>query len=155
MSKMMMNKTPRSLTLAVMIIGIIFLSIISACGGSSSGDPSPDDEAQTTVSGSVQAPDGQFASNQQKGLLQYIAALVIAEANTAVSGLSPVTEGAVVELIRIDTDGTILATLATTTVSSGTYSFNLTKLGLNFSGDLVVRAVGTGVQMRAVVVGEQ
>jgi alpha-tubulin suppressor-like RCC1 family protein len=45
-------------------------------------------------------------------------------------------------------------TLASTTVSSGRYSFNLTSLGLTFTSDLVVRVANGPVQMRAFVTGE-
>jgi alpha-tubulin suppressor-like RCC1 family protein len=48
--------------------------------------------------------------------------------------------------------GTV-SVLASTTVSDGRYSFNLTSLGLTFTSDLAVRVANGPVQMRAFVTG--
>ncbi len=59
------------------------------------------------------------------------------------------------QLVRIDAIGNVTATLASTAVSGGRYSFNLASLGLAPASDLAVRVVnsGTGVQLRAFVTG--
>jgi hypothetical protein len=154
MTSMTLKKTPGRLTAALILIGIISLFFISGCGGSGGGSAPVPSGAQITVSGSVQAPNGQLASYQQERLLKKFADLVIAEAEAAISGMSPVPDGTSVELVRIDAAGTILKTLATTSVTNGRYSFNLTALKLNYTVDLLVRVVGSTTQMRAMVVGE-
>jgi DNA-binding beta-propeller fold protein YncE len=144
------KEKPRGLMQVPIVLGIVFLFLLSACGGSSGGKGTPGSASRTTVSGAVQAPDGQFA---KAGPLQILARLVGVEAAAAPSGMLPVPAGTRVELVRINASGTVLATLAVTAVANGRYSFDLTALGLGFSGDLVVRAVGSVSHLRAMVVG--
>jgi hypothetical protein len=74
----------------------------------------------------------------------------------ALSGLSSVPDGTPVQLGHIDRNGTFMAVIASTTVSGGRYSFNLTSLGLAFSSTLVasVSNPASGARMRAFVTRE-
>ena len=74
-------------------------------------------------------------------------------AYASLSGLSPVPNGTAVQLGKMSSGGTVTP-LASTTVSRGRYSFNLTSLGLTFTNDLVVRVANGAVQMRAFVTGD-
>jgi hypothetical protein len=80
---------------------------------------------------------------------------VFPEAVAALSGLNSVPDGTPVQLVRIDDAGNVAATLASTSVIGGRYSFNLTSLGLSPASNLAVRVVnpGTGAQLRAFVSG--
>ncbi len=77
------------------------------------------------------------------------------EAVAALSGVNPVPDGTPVQLIRIDDAGNVAASLASTAVTGGRYSFNLTSLGLSPASNLAARVVnsGTGAQLRAFVTG--
>jgi hypothetical protein len=133
-----------------------FTLTLAACGGDDGGSPPPPPSpAQIIVSGTVQAPAGQVALFTKPSLRERIGALVFPEDVAALSGVSPVSDGTPVQLIRIDDAGNVAAALASTTVSAGRYSFNLTSLGLNPSSNLLVHVVnsGTGAQMRAFVTG--
>lgn len=137
------------------LIIVLFLSaLLVACpsggGGSSSPTPPP-----IVVSGTVHAPGGQVAFYRQQDFLERFTDRFTLSAYAAVSGLSLVPDGTVVEIGRIDSSGNFTP-LSTTTTSNGKYTFNLTNLGLGFSSDLVVRVfnTGTGVQMRGFVNGE-
>ena len=90
---------------------------------------------------------------REQDTLERFADLFIPSAYAAVSGLSSVLDGTQVQLVRLNDDGTVGATLATTTTSQGQYSFNLTNLGLQFSSGLIVRVTGGATQMRAFVTG--
>ena len=140
MTTLLTKEKPQCLMQIPIVLGIVSLFFLSACGGASGGKGAPGSASRTTVSGAVQAPDGQFA---KAGPLQVLARLVGVEAAAAPSGMLPVPAGTRVELVRINASGTVLATLAATAVANGRYSFDLTALGLGFSGDLVVRAVGS------------
>jgi hypothetical protein len=82
--------------------------------------------------------------------------LLFPEAVAALTGLSAVPDGTVVQLGHIDRNGNFMAVLASTTVSGGRYSFNLTSLGLIFSSTLVasVSNPASGTRMRAFVTRE-
>ena len=150
------KRVPIGITLGLLLAGITMS--LSACGGGGGdgggGGPTPVPSAQV-VSGSVQAPGGQVTLFTQPSLWEQAAGVLSSEAVAALSGLSPVPDGTPVQLIRINEAGNVLATLASTTVSGGRYSFNLTSLGLSPSSNLVVRVInmGTGVQLRAFVTG--
>lgn len=129
---------------------------LAACGGGGDGGGStPPPTAQASVSGTVQAPGGQVAIFSQPTLWDRIGTLFWPEAVAALSGLSPVPDGTPLQLVRISDTGDVVANLASTAVSGGQYSFNLTSLGLSPAGDLVVRVInsGTGAQLRAFVTG--
>lgn len=67
--------------------------------------------------------------------------------------MSSVPDGTAVQLGRMSSAGSFTS-LASTTVSGGRYSFNLTSLGLTVTSDLMVRVANGPVQMRAFVTGE-
>lgn len=145
----------RTLTCAVATSSLL-LSVAACGGGGGGGTPPPAASAQTIVSGAVQAPGGLVAFSREQGALERVADLFTSSAYAAVSGLSSVPDGTSVQLVRLNDNGTVGATLATTTTSGGRHSFNLTSLGLSVASDLAVRVLnpGTGVQMRAFVTGE-
>lgn len=103
------------------------------------------------VSGAVQVPSGQIAFSRSQDLIERIVELIVPEANALISGLSSVPDGTTVELDRIDDNGAIISTVATTTTSGGNYAFDISKSNLSLSSDLIVRVsnVSTGTQMRA------
>lgn len=136
-----------------------FTLMLTACGGDDGGSPppppSPPPPTQIIVSGTVQAPAGQVALFTEPRLWERIGALVFPEAVAALSGVGPVPDGTPVQLVRIEDAGNVAATLASTSVTNGRYSFNLTSLDLSPVSNLAVRVVnsGTGAQMRAFVTG--
>ena len=131
---------------AVVVISLT----LTACGGGGDGGTggSPPTTAQTTVSGTAQAPNGQVAFHQPT-LWDVFASSAFA----SLSGLTSVPDGTPVQLGRMGSAGSFTV-LASTTVSSGRYSFNLTSLGLTITSDLVVRVANGVVQMRAFVTGD-
>ena len=142
-------------TLVSIAVGFSSLLLLS-CGGGGGGDGgggAPPAAQTTTVSGSVQAPGGQVAFNQPQGLLQQLAQFISASAYASVSGLSPVPDGTLVQLARLNPAGTLFTILATTPTAGGTYSFNLTNLGLQVSSDMVVQVINGAVDLRAFVTG--
>lgn len=145
----------RNLTCAVAASSLLLS--VAACGGGGEGGGAPGGApppatAQTIVSGSVQAPNGQVVFHQP-GIGDLFEDLFVSSAYASLSGLSPVPEGTSVQLGRMSSAGTFTV-LASTTISGGRYSFNLTSLGLTISSDLVVRVANGPVQMRAFVTGE-
>ena len=128
--------------------GVVLLFVLADCGDGGGGPPA------IIVSGRVQAPGGQIAFFRERGLLERLASLLVTEVHAAVSGLSSVPDGTLVELGRISAAGAI-ARIATSTTTGGRYSFDLSNLGLVLSSDLAVRVIDTnrGVQMRAFVSG--
>lgn len=132
------------------VVLVISLTL-TACGGGGgdggTGGPPPT-TAQTTVSGTVQAPNGQVAFHQPT-----LWDVFESSAFASLSGLTPVPDGTPVQLGRMSSAGAFTV-LASTTVSGGRYSFNLTSLGLSLSNNLVVQVInqGAGAQMRAFVV---
>jgi hypothetical protein len=133
------------------VVSVMALTL-TACGGGGDGGTggSAPTAAQTTVSGSVQAPNGQVAFHQPT-LWDVFESSVFA----SLSGLTPVPDGTPVQLGRISSGGT-LTSLSSATVSGGRYSFNLTRLGLTLASDLVVEVSNpaTGARMRAFVTQE-
>lgn len=132
-----------------------FALTVTACGGDDGASPPPPPSAQLIVSGTVQAPGGQVALFTNPGFWERTSALLFPDAVAALSGLSPVPDGTPVQLVRINDAGNVITPLASTSVSGGRYSFNLTSLGLSPTSDLAVRVVnpGTGAQLRAFVTG--
>jgi hypothetical protein len=119
---------------------------LTACGGGG-GDGGTGGPPPTTVSGTVQAPNGQVAFHQPT-----LWDVFESSAFASLSGLTPVPDGTSVQLGRMSSAGPVTV-LASTTVSGGRYSFNLTSLGLTFASDLVVEVSNpaTGARMRAFV----
>ena len=138
------------------IFTLIALStLLISCSGGGGGDGGGSSSAApaTTVSGSVQAPNGQVAFKNSPGLIEQLDTLFFSKAFASISGLSPVPDGTQVQLARFNATGTNFTTIASTTTIGGTYSFNLTNLGTPFSNDLFVRVANGAVQMRAFIVG--
>lgn len=120
---------------------------LTACGGGGDGGTggSPPATGQTTVSGTVQAPNGQMAFHQPSPW-----DLFESSAFASLFGLTPVPDGTPVQLGRMGSTGSFTV-LASAPVSGGRYSFNLTSLGLAITSDLVVSVANGAVQMRAFV----
>jgi len=143
----------KKLFLATLISG----SLITGCGSGGSDDD--DDESNggggdgTTISGTASAPGGMVAQLRSRNLIELAAHFFIPPAMAEVIGLQPVT-GATVELIRVDNDGNQVGEVLATTSTSITGDYTLTlPVGVNLSGDLVVRITGNGgMSMRAQVV---
>jgi hypothetical protein len=136
-------------------LGLVLSLTLNACGGGGDGGTGgpPPTTPQTTVSGTVQAPNGQIAFNHSPGLIERLTNLLLPTAYATIAGLSPVPDGTPVQLARANATGTGFTVLATTTTTAGTYSFNLTNLGLQVSNDLIVQVAKGAVQMRAFVTG--
>ncbi|MDX2250913.1 MAG: Ig-like domain-containing protein [Nitrospira sp.] len=131
---------------------LILLSLTSCGGGGNDGGaPIPVAAAnQTVVSGTVQAPGGAIAFFKEPSIGDFFTS----EAYAALTGLANVDNGTLVQLARLNSTASAFIVIATTTVSGGLYSFNLTSLGLQPSNDLIVRVEGPGGKaMRAFVVG--
>jgi uncharacterized protein YjdB len=135
---------------------------IAACGaGGGGGGGGGGTNAGSTpvssdfvVSGTVLAPGGSVAFLPQTNLFAKFTDILFSSAYAAISGLVSVPDGTRVDLVRIDKNGLVLNTLATTkTTTGGSYSFNLTKLGLTTASDLVVQVIDSSnvVKMRAFV----
>lgn len=127
-----------------------FILALTSCSGGDGTPPSSATPPQTVVSGSVQAPAGLVAFFRKSTLDE----LWISEAHAALTGLSNVPDGTIVELARLDATATNFTVLATTTTSGGRYSFNLTNIGAQPAPDLIVRVAGSGgTELHAFVVG--
>lgn len=147
----------RSLTI------VLFAILLQGCGGgggggggtAAGGGAAPAAAPSIMVSGLVQAPGGLVASLQQDQWPNRLASLFISPSYADILGLASVPNGTLVELVQVDpVSGVAGAPLATTSVSAGHYSFNLTSLGLSYSTTLQVRlASSSGVQMRTFVTG--
>lgn len=134
------------------LLTISFTLTLFSCGGGGGDEtvPSPATPSQTIVSGSVQAPAGLVAFFRKSTLEE----LWISEAYAALTGLSNVPDGTIVELARLDAIATNVGVLATTTTSGGRYSFNLTSIRALPAHDLIVRVTGPGgAALHAFVVG--
>ncbi len=132
---------------------IFFLFLMAGCGGNGKGSDKVFQQRHI-VSGTVEAPSGLIAANENHNLLRRLASMIVQFANASVTGLLPVPDGTEVELIRLNNDGTKNTVLASTTTSKGKYTFDLTELGLGFSSDLAVSTMGQGLQMRAFVISD-
>ncbi len=124
-------------------------------GGAGTNNP-PSPPASEVVSGMVQAPGGHLAFKSQPGIVESVGNILLPSACAALSGTSSVSDGTTVELIRVNNAGASIAVLATTAVSNGRYSFDLTSLGLSFSSDLIVQVRNpvSGARMRAFAVSD-
>jgi DNA-binding beta-propeller fold protein YncE len=138
---------------------ILFLvaGLLTGCPGGGDdgggGTPSSATPTQTIVSGSVQAPNGQIALKPAGGVLKGLANLFSSEVFASISGLIPVPDGTLVQLIRLNPTGTSFSVLSSTRTTGGRYSFNLTDLNLQPSSELAIRVAEGPVQMRAFVTG--
>lgn len=128
--------------------------VLAGCSNSSSsGADDGTNDSRNDVSGTVSAPGGQVASFRQPTLFEIASSFLASPVAAAISGLQPV-EGADVELIRVDDDGTqvgeVLATARTSV--DGSYTLTLPE-GVNLAGNLVARITGTNdASMRSQVV---
>ncbi len=158
-----------------LLVGLLFLGMISSasCGGgggggggansggsvstgttdSGSSAPQPSSAQGTIVSGTVQAPHGTVAFSPRLRLFEKLAHFLISDADAGLTGVSPVPDDTVVELVRINDAGVSIKTLASTKVVGGAYSFDLSGLNLTFDSSLVVQVTNpaTGFCMRAFV----
>ena len=147
------------------VIPILIAFLLQACGGGggggggeTSGTTTPTTPAtpNSIVTGSVQAPGGQVALLERGHWTTKLASIFISSSYADLIGMAIVPDGTIVELVRVDpvTGAASGAPLATTSVSAGRYSFNLTSLGLDYSTTLLVRlANSTGIQMRSFLTG--
>lgn len=145
-----------------LVLAAMIAMTIAACGsggggggggGSGTSVAGSSTSADFVVSGSVTAPGGSVAFLPRKNLFAKLTDILISPAFAAISGLASVPDGTQVDLVRINSAGTVISVLATTTTSGGSYSFNLTRLGLTIASDLVVQvtSLSTGAKMRAFV----
>ncbi len=143
-------------------IGLLAVAalILAGCGGGGGGGgggsaPAAAAPSALTVSGTVLAPAGKVAMMEQGRWINRLASFFIPSSLADVTGEASVPDGTPVELVRIDpVTGVPSTPLATTSVSGGKYSFNLTSLGLDYSTTLEARIGSTtGIQMRAFVTG--
>ena len=139
------------------LVATVSMFALAACSGGDGGDGGASTSSSSPtaqVSGAVLIPGGQVAFTPPS-LWERIAGIASSDAVAALSGLSVAADGTEVRLARIDERGNIAATLASTAVSKGRYSFDLASLGVSPSSNLVVRVAnsGTGAQMRAFVTG--
>lgn len=107
------------------------------------------------VSGTVSAPGGAIAFLAPRSLFQQFADALISPVHAAISGMATVPDGTAVQLVRINSNGMVTSVIATTvTTSGGSYSFNLTALGLSTASDLAVQvtSLSSGAKMRAFAV---
>lgn len=119
-------------------------------GGSGSGggnNPAP----ALIVSGNVLAPGGQIATKSEEDALETIVSAFIPIAKASVSGLLPVPDGTVVELVLMNDAGTVDTVIDSVETTNGRYTFNLTELEIAISNGLVVMVSDLGVQIRAFV----
>lgn len=132
------------------LITACFILALTSCSGGGDDGILPSSSTQTIVSGSVKAPAGRVAFFRKRSPEE----LWISEAYAALTGLSNVPDGTIVELGRLDATATNVTVLGTTTTSKGRYSFNLTRIGVQPAHDLIVRVAGSGgTELRAFVVG--
>jgi hypothetical protein len=138
-------------SLLIIIVSMLVLTL-GGCGGGGGGggDAAP---ASLTISGQVLAPGGQVAAKSGGDLFDTFAHVLVPRVEASVTGLVPVPDGTVVDLVLINDAGTIETLLESTETTNGRYSFNLTELGVAISNDLVVMVVDLGTQMRAFVTG--
>ena len=149
-----------NLTFTAMIV--IMIAACGAGGGGGGGGGGTNTgsapiSSDFVVSGTVLAPGGSVAFLPQTNLFAKFTDILFSSAYAAISGLASVPDGTRVDLVRIDKNGLVLNTLATTkTTTGGSYSFNLTKLGLTTANDLVVQVLDSSnvVKMRAFVASD-
>ncbi|MFY4730764.1 hypothetical protein [Nitrospira sp. BLG_2] len=127
---------------------VVLVLLLSACSGGNGGS----EGAATTISGFVQAPNGQVAFTEPRGFIGQLTKLLMRTAHASFVGLSPVPDGTAIQLARFNSTGTGVTTLATSTTSEGRYSFTWTDQSLPFSTELIVQVTGpTGRMIRAFV----
>ncbi len=125
---------------------------LAACGGGGGGGSS---DTGTEISGKAEAPSGVVAKFENKPVIYALADFVFNPAYGAITGLQPV-PGATVELIRIDNDGNQVGDVLATTATSITGDYNLKlPVGVDLSGDLVVRITGNANTTMSAQVVEQ
>jgi hypothetical protein len=142
----------RRSALRTVIATIAFGTMLSltACGGGGGGgggggsSSSGGTSGTTTVSGSIQAPNGQVAFYAPHGWGERWQRFFLSTAYASISGLSAVPDGTQVQLVRLNADGIGFNVLATTTATAGRYTFDLTSLNAPFASNLVIRVLGPG-----------
>lgn len=120
-------------------------------GGGAAGGGGNNPAPALTVSGRVFAPGGQVATKSKEDALGTIVSTFIPIAKASVSGLLPVPDGTVVELVWMNDAGTVDTVIDSVETTNGRYTFNLTELEITISNGLVVIVSDLGVQIRAFV----
>ncbi|MHB8534898.1 MAG: Ig-like domain-containing protein [Sulfuricaulis sp.] len=147
-------------------LSAVMVITVTACsgggGGGAGGSTATVASSDFTVAGTVMAPGGTVAFLPIRSLFDRFSDALLPQAYASssfqefqpyVSGISPVADGTRIDLVKIDDTGAVIATLASTTTSSATYSFDLTQLGLTPASNLTVQVTNTstGARMRAFV----
>lgn len=136
-----------------LLVSTLVAFVLSGCGGGGSGGGGSAPGGvltETTVSGSVTAPNGAVAFEKNLS----ISDVFQTEAYAALTGLAAVPDGTIVQLGTLSSSGLTFTPITTTTTSNGRYAFNLSALGLQLRPDLLVRvANSSGKEMRAFAVG--
>ncbi len=129
----------------VIPLSFIFAMAIAWLLGGCSVDENP---SNSTIRGTVLLPAQQVAQTSRTGFLARLRGLFISDLQADVVGLAPVAN-ATVELVRLDSQGNVIAVIATTTSdASGNYSFTTTEPP---SSDLAVRLPNEPAPTRAIV----
>ena len=129
----------KNISISVLLISSCFL-LLSCGGGESSGGGGQ----------SSRCPDDLLSQDQRRRRAARLSSTIQREFFSgspipsshqpiaSVTGLSPVPDGTLVQLIRLNATGTSFTVLASTTTTGGRYTFNPSHLGLQPSNDLAV-----------------
>lgn len=113
------------------------MAAVAAVAAAAAADTRP--ESKPLVGGIVTAPTAVLAAKAHT--LQTKTRVSPSSAQLVLDGATPVPDGTRVELARIDESGNVIDVIASTITSGGRYHFDFEKLGVEFSRDLIVRAV--------------
>jgi hypothetical protein len=134
-------RSPRLLGNLAAALALAALGGVTACGSGGVGSP--------TVSGVVEAPNGEIAGAPAPSLFARLAEFVLAEAR-AMTGLEPVGRGIGVKFQRIDGEGKVTETLVTVqTAADGTYINDLASDEVPSSSLILAVGDTTATRMRA------
>lgn len=162
------ESAPRVFWVKLFLALVITLTVTACGGGGSSGTgsssnttspppiatPSPPPTPTSIIlSGTVTAPGGVVVFAPRRNLFLVFAEALFPAANASLVGTTVVPDGTQVDLVKIDDTGTIVTVVASATTVGGNYSFDLTKLGVGYTSDLVaqVTSASSGAKMRAFV----
>jgi alpha-tubulin suppressor-like RCC1 family protein len=146
-----------------LVLAAVVALEVAACGGGggggssnsggSGGSSSLPAPISIVVSGTVTAPNAVIAFAPQTNLFEKLSDALFPAAYASLAGMAAVPDGTKVELVKINASGGIVTVVAFTTTAGGSYSFDLTKLAVDFSSDLVVQVTSSssGVTMRAFI----
>ncbi|WP_067563505.1 hypothetical protein [Halofilum ochraceum] len=130
------------------------LTALAGCGGDDGSSSSGSTET-TTVSGTVQSPGGEsIGYNNWLDYGQDRLASLFPSARADISGLADVPERTPVQLVRLNTDGSVAETLASDeTDANGQFSLEV-DASTDLSSDVVVQAGTNDSTMRAPAAGD-